>query len=101
MTYLIFPSKAVALELLTEIACSPVVDGQLGAVWVCPVAETLEDGTTIPPISMIEEAAGGRVAIGHPFGELETEWFKIYLDKTGTIISETFPIDWKYPSEKS
>jgi hypothetical protein len=99
-TYLIFTSKAVALELLTEIAASPVVDGQLGAVWICPISETLEDGTTIPPISMIEEADNGRCAIGHPFNTDELEWFSIYCDGTGLILTETFPKDWKYPTEK-
>ena len=100
MTYLIFPSKAVAVELLTEIAASPVVDGALGAVWVSPTKETLADGTTINPISMVEEANGGRVAIGHPFNELEIEWFKAYCDGLNVIITDAFPANWKYPSEK-
>jgi hypothetical protein len=92
LNFIVFPTKERAIELLTEIACTPIIDGVLGGTWVCPVPEP-ESG--IPPISLIEEDGGKRVVIIQPWNTYELEWLKSYMAGSGVIFSNGFPDGFK------
>lgn len=73
---LIFGSQAI----LDEIGYSPIIEGGIGAVKM---------GTPLV-------AKDGRVAICHPFSEVDMGWFTAYTDGENPklLIVETLPADF-------
>jgi hypothetical protein len=73
---LIFSSQAI----LDEIGCSPDIEGGVGPVMI---------GTHL-------EAVDGRVAISHPFSDVDLDWFAAYTqgDHPAVVICETLPRDF-------
>jgi hypothetical protein len=73
---LIFASQAT----LDDIMCTPNIEGGCGPVMI---------GTPV-------KAQDGRVAISHPFSEIELDWFAAYTqgDNPSVVICETLPVDF-------
>jgi hypothetical protein len=73
---LIFASQAT----LDEIMCTPDIENGIGPVMI---------GTPV-------RAQDGRVAISHPFSEIELDWFAAYTqgDNPSVVICETLPVDF-------
>jgi hypothetical protein len=87
-SYLVFPDRATADEVMREIAATPIVAG--GLEW--PVQMWDEDtGSGIGTF----EAADGRVAVGHPWTSAERAWLAGYVDgwKAAEIL-DALPGDW-------
>lgn len=88
-TYLVFPDRATAHEVMQEIAVTPIVPD--GLAW--PVQMWDEDaGTGIGTF----EASDGRVAVGHPWTSAERAWLAEYVDGWRTMeILGALPADWR------
>jgi hypothetical protein len=88
-TYLMFPDRASADQVMREIAATPIVAG--GLEW--PVQLWDENaGTGIGTL----EAADGRIAVGHPWTSAERAWVADYVDGWRTVaILDALPADWK------
>jgi hypothetical protein len=73
---LIFASQAT----LDDIMCTPDIENGIGPVMI---------GTPV-------RAQDGRVAISHPFSEIELDWFAAYTqgDSPSMVICETLPVDF-------
>jgi hypothetical protein len=73
---LIFASQAT----LDDITCTPDIENGIGPVMI---------GTPV-------RAQDGRVAISHPFSEIELDWFAAYTqgDNPSVVICETLPVDF-------
>lgn len=78
MVILVFKSQ----EILDEIGFSPDIEGGIGPVMI---------GT--PVISQ-----DGRVAISHPFSEIDIDWFSAYTqgENPPVVIIDSLPSDWIY-----
>lgn len=76
MSILIFASQAT----LDDIMCTPDIEGGCGPVMIGP------------PV----KAKDGRVAISHPFSEVDLDWFSAYTqeDHPAVVISDTMPVDF-------
>jgi hypothetical protein len=87
-TYLVFPDRATADEVMQEIAATPIVAD--GLEW--PVQLWDEDaGTAIGSF----EAADGRVAVGHPWTGAERAWLADYVNGWRIVaILDALPADW-------
>lgn len=88
-TYLVFPDRASADEVMQEIAATPIVAD--GLEW--PVQVWDEDaGTGIGTF----EASDGRIAVGHHWTSAERTWIADYVDGWRTVeILNALPADWK------
>ena len=88
-TYLVFPDRARADEVMREIAATPIVAD--GLAW--PVLIWDEDaGTGIGAF----EASDGRVAVGHPWTRAERAWLADYVAGWRAVaILDRLPADWK------
>ena len=86
--YLVFPDRAVADEVMREIAATPIVAD--GLEW--PVQMWDEDaGTAIGTC----EAVDGRVAVGHHWTSAERAWIADYVGGWRTVeILDALPADW-------
>jgi hypothetical protein len=73
---LIFASQAT----LDDITCTPDIENGIGPVMI---------GTPV-------RAQDGRVAISHPFSEVDLDWFAAYTqgDRPSMVICETLPVDF-------
>ena len=88
-TYLVFPDRATADEVMREMAATPVVAG--GLAW--PVQMWDEDAGA--PIGTLE-AADGRVAVGHHWSRAERRWIAKYVDGWRSLeILDALPSDWE------
>ena len=88
-TYLLFPNRAAADEVMQEIAATPILAD--GLEW--PVQLWDEDaGAAIGTF----EAADGRVAVGHPWTRAERAWVADYVEGWRSVaILDALPDDWK------
>lgn len=88
-TYLVFPDRAAADEVMREIAATPIVAD--GLEW--PVLTWDEDaGIGIGTF----EASDGRVAVGHRWTNAERTWIADYVDGWRAVeILEALPADWQ------
>lgn len=88
-TYVLFPGRAVADEVMQEIAATPILAD--GLEW--PVQLWDEDaGAAIGTF----EAADGRVAVGHPWTRAERAWVADYVEGWRSVaILDALPDDWK------
>jgi hypothetical protein len=87
-TYLVFPDRATADEVMHEIAGTPIVAD--GLEW--PV-EMWDDhaGASVGTC----EASDGRVAVGHPWTDAERGWLAAYVNGWRTMeILDSLPADW-------
>lgn len=73
---LIFASQAT----LDDITCTPDIENGIGPVMI---------GTPL-------KAVDGRVAISHPFSEVDCDWFSAYTqgDNPAVVICDTLPGDF-------
>lgn len=73
---LIFASQAT----LDDIMCTPDIEGGCGPVMI---------GTPV-------KAKDGRVAISHPFSEVDLDWFAAYTqgEHPAVVITDTLPPDF-------
>jgi hypothetical protein len=73
---LIFASQAT----LDDITCTPDIENGIGPVMI---------GTPV-------RAQDGRVAISHPFSEVDCDWFSAYTqgDNPAVVICDTLPRDF-------
>jgi hypothetical protein len=87
-TYVVFPDRAAADEVMREIAVTPIVAD--GLEW--PVLIWDEDaGAGIGTL----EATDGRVAVGHPWTGAERAWLAAYVDGWRAVqILDMLPADW-------
>jgi len=76
MSILIFASQAT----LDDIMCTPDIEGGCGPVMI---------GTPV-------RAQDGRVAISHPFSEVDLDWFAAYTqgEHPAVVITDTLPVDF-------
>jgi len=88
-TYLVFPDRATADEVMQEIAATPTLAD--GLAW--PVQIWDEDaGAGIGSFA----AADGRVAVGHPWTRAERGWLAEYVAGWRAVeILDALPADWK------
>jgi hypothetical protein len=88
-TYLVFPDRAMADEVMREIAVTPIVAG--GLEW--PVQMWDEDaGAGIGTF----EASDGRAAVGHHWTSAESTWLADYVDGWRSVeILDAVPADWQ------
>jgi hypothetical protein len=95
---LIFASQAT----LDEIMCTPDIEGGGGPVMI---GTQIHGGhyEQIPDDDPENETGmktivvpDGRVAISHPFSEIELDWFAAYTqgDNPSVVICETLPVDF-------
>jgi hypothetical protein len=74
---LIFDSQ----DILDRVGASPIIEGGIGAVLIgAPIV-----------------AVDGRVAISHPFSQVDLDWFEAY---SGVTIVEELPKDFVLPDVK-
>ena len=92
-TYLVFPDRATADEVMQEIAATPIVaDGLEWPVQMWDDAAGAAIGTF--------EASDGRVAVGHPWASAERAWLADYVEGWRTVaILDALPADWKPKGE--
>ena len=76
MPIIIFSSQA----WLKEIVCTPDLENGIGPVLI---------GTPL-------QAQDGRVAISHPFSEVDLDWFSAYTqgEHPAVVITDTLPVDF-------
>ena len=88
-TYLVFPDRASADEVMREIAATPILGG--GLEW--PVQIWDEDaGAGIGTF----EAADGRIAVGHRWASVERAWLADYVEGWRAVrILDALPADWQ------
>ena len=88
-TYLVFPNRAVADEVMQEIAATPILAD--GLAW--PVQVWDEDkGAGVGTF----EASDGRVAVGHHWTSAERSWLADYTEGWRTVaILDALPADWQ------
>ena len=88
MTVVVFRDRALADELLREIAATPAIDGAEPVwVWYDP-----DDDTNVVGYG---EAADGRVAIAHHWDEAVSDWLRAYLaGVSGVEVRDDLPADW-------
>ena len=72
MAILIFKNQAI----LDEIGISPAIEDGIGAVLVGQCTVTTEGTVTYKAESV--KAVDGRVAIAHPFADIDLDWFAAY-----------------------
>lgn len=94
MVVIVFPDRATADAALREIAATPDLEGGTGPVWVWfdPDADT----------NQVTYAASvdGRVAIAHPWSEVDEDWLAAYLaDWTDVVVTDALPADWQWPAD--
>jgi hypothetical protein len=92
-TYLVFPDRATADEVMREIAATPTIAD--GLAW--PVQMWDDDaGAAIGTF----EASDGRVAVGHPWTAAERAWLAEYVEGWRTVaIVGALPADWQPKGE--
>jgi hypothetical protein len=92
-TYLVFPDRPTADEVMREIAATPVIAH--GLAW--PVQMWDDDaGAAIGTF----EASDGRVAVGHPWTSAERAWLAAYAEGWRTVaIVGALPADWQPKGE--
>ena len=87
-TYLVFPDRATADEVMREIAVTPMMAD--GLQW--PVQMWDEDAAT--GIGTFD-ASDGRVALGHHWTSAERAWLAAYVDGWRAVqILDVLPADW-------
>lgn len=88
-TYLVFPDRATADEVMREIAATPAIAE--GLAW--PVQMWDDDaGAALGTL----EASDGRVAVGHPWTSAERAWLAAYAEGWRTVaIVGALPADWQ------
>lgn len=92
-TYLVFPDRATADEVMREIAVTPIVAD--GLEW--PV-QIWDDGASAGIGTF--EASDGRIAVGHPWTSAERAWLAEYVDGWRTVdILDALPADWQPKDE--
>ena len=88
-TYLLFPDRAIADEVMQEIAATPIVAG--GLEW--PVQMWDDDARA--GIGTIA-AADGRAAVGHAWSEKERAWLAGYVAGWRAVeVLDALPAEWQ------
>lgn len=87
-TYLVFPDRAAADEVMQEIGATPILaDGLAWPVLIWDEDARVAIGT--------QEATDERVAVGHRWSEKERAWLGDYLAGWRTVaIIDALPADW-------
>lgn len=87
-TFLVFPDRAAADEVMQEIGATPILaDGLAWPVLIWDEDARIAIGT--------QEAMDGRVAVGHRWSEKERAWLGDYLAGWRTVaILDAPPADW-------
>lgn len=78
MAAILFPDRATEIEFRAEIDVTPAIEGGSGAV------------------KLGEAVVGrnGKLAVRHPFQEVELDWLTAYTLGTGIEVLEASPDDW-------
>jgi hypothetical protein len=87
-SYLVFPDRATADEVVREIAATPILAD--GLEWPVQIWDEAA-GSGIGAF----EASDGRVALGHPWTSAERTWIAAYVDGWRFVeILDALPGDW-------
>jgi len=98
MSILIFASQAT----LDDIMCTPDIEGGCGPVMIgTPIRggryEQVPDDDPESETGMKTIVVpDGRVAISHPFSEVDLDWFSAYTqgEHPAVVITDTLPVDF-------
>lgn len=97
MTVIVFGSKALADELLCEVAATPAIEGGIGPVWVWYGPDDAENRV------QYAQSRDGRCAVSHSWTAVDRAWLEAYLEQfiaDGRVqLLDALPADWQYPLE--